>query len=54
MYLYVDWFKADGEEVSGGDDEETDINYSFSSTSISASIGVDAGQFTVRPAVAGE
>jgi hypothetical protein len=54
MYLYVDWFKANGEEVSGGDEEESDIKYSFSATTISASIGVDGGQFTVRPAVAGE
>ena len=51
MYMYVDWFKATGEEV--GSDESSQINYSFSATVISASIGVDAGQFTIQPSTSG-
>jgi hypothetical protein len=47
MYLYVDWFKAEGEEVSTED--ESSIRYSFSSATVSASIGVDSGQFVLMP-----
>jgi hypothetical protein len=47
MYLYVDWFKTKGEEVSTGD--ESSIQYSFSSAMVSASIGVDSGQFVLMP-----
>jgi hypothetical protein len=47
MYLYVDWFKAEGEEVSTGGDSS--IQYSFSKAMVSASIGVDSGQFSLMP-----
>ena len=51
MYMYVDWFKASGQEMAG--DEDTNIAYSFSSTVVSASIGVDSGQFTIQPSTSG-
>jgi len=52
LYLYADWFGASGEESV--DDEEVEIKYSFSSTDISGSIGVDSGTFTVSPTNAGQ
>ncbi len=53
MYLYVDWFGAQGEEVSTGDDEG-ELRYSFSTTMISASIGVDSGAFSIQPLLVGD
>ncbi len=48
MYLYVDWFSAKGQEEAGDDGDAT-VSYSFSSTQISASIGVDSGAFSISP-----
>lgn len=47
MYLYVDWFKAKGSEVNGA--AENSVEYTFSSATVGASIGVDSAQFVLTP-----